>query len=204
VFVFRNIGDYHPCRSQWPRGLRLRSSASRLLRLWFRIPPGAWMFVRCDCCVLSGRGLCGELITHPDDSYRLWCVDVCDLETSWIRRPWPTGGSGDKTNKQTNHPWVVFMSFGVVISCYVSVVGQCTLNIRRSMFVVCGVRYRCLQAKLYMCCLRMCFSYQIWITPAAMSRLKSVYRAYRIFATVPSGTFSSSHLLGVSKMEIWK
>ena len=33
------------CRSQWPLGLRRRSSAARLLRLWVRIPPGAWMFV---------------------------------------------------------------------------------------------------------------------------------------------------------------
>jgi len=32
--------------------------------------------------VLSGRGLCDELITRPEDSYRLWCVVVCDLETS--------------------------------------------------------------------------------------------------------------------------
>ena len=32
-------------RSQWPRGLRRRSTAARLLGLWFRIPPGAWMFV---------------------------------------------------------------------------------------------------------------------------------------------------------------
>jgi hypothetical protein len=38
--------------------------------------------------------LCGELITHPEESYRLWCVVVCDLETSWIWRPWPTGGGG--------------------------------------------------------------------------------------------------------------
>jgi hypothetical protein len=30
--------------------------------------------------VLSGRGLCDELITHPEESYRLWCVIVCDLE----------------------------------------------------------------------------------------------------------------------------
>jgi len=29
--------------------------------------------------VLSGRGLCDELITRPEESYRLWCV-VCDLE----------------------------------------------------------------------------------------------------------------------------
>jgi hypothetical protein len=30
--------------------------------------------------VLSGRGLCDELITRPEESYRLWCVVVCDLE----------------------------------------------------------------------------------------------------------------------------
>ena len=33
------------CLSQWPRDLKRRSSAPRLLRLWVRIPPGAWMFV---------------------------------------------------------------------------------------------------------------------------------------------------------------
>ena len=30
--------------------------------------------------VLSCRGLCDELITRPEESYRLWCVVVCDLE----------------------------------------------------------------------------------------------------------------------------
>jgi hypothetical protein len=25
-------------------------------------------------CVLSGRVLCDELITHPEESYRVWCV----------------------------------------------------------------------------------------------------------------------------------
>ena len=54
-------------RSQWPRGLRRRSAAARLLRLWVRIPSGAWMFVCCECCVLSGRGLCDELITRSED-----------------------------------------------------------------------------------------------------------------------------------------
>ena len=38
------------------------------------------MFVCCECFVLSGKGLCYELITHPEESYRLWCVVVCDLE----------------------------------------------------------------------------------------------------------------------------
>jgi hypothetical protein len=71
------------CRSHWTCGLRRRSAAARLLRLWVRIPPGAWMSVCCDCCVLSGRGLCYELITHPEEPYRLWCVVLCDLETSW-------------------------------------------------------------------------------------------------------------------------
>jgi hypothetical protein len=39
-----------------------------------KIPPGAWMSVSCECCVLSGRGLCVELIPRPVESYRLWCV----------------------------------------------------------------------------------------------------------------------------------
>jgi len=70
------------CRSQWPRGLRRRSTAASLLILWVRITPGVWMSVCCECFVLSGRGLCEELITRPEESYRLWCVFVCDLETS--------------------------------------------------------------------------------------------------------------------------
>jgi hypothetical protein len=49
------------------------------------------MFVSCECCVLSGRYLCDGLITPLEDSYRRWCVFVCDLETSGMRRPWPTG-----------------------------------------------------------------------------------------------------------------
>jgi len=47
------------------------------------------MGVCCECCVLSGRSLCDELITRPEESYRLWCVVVCGLETSRMRRPWP-------------------------------------------------------------------------------------------------------------------
>jgi len=41
---------------------------------------------------LSGRGLCDELITRPEESYRLRCVVVCDLESSRMRRPWPALG----------------------------------------------------------------------------------------------------------------
>jgi hypothetical protein len=80
------------CRSQWLHVLRCGFAAARLLGLWVRIPPGAWMFACCECCLLSGRGLCDEPITRRGESYRLWCVVVCDLETSCMRRPWPTGG----------------------------------------------------------------------------------------------------------------
>jgi len=37
---------------------------------------------------LSGGGLCDELITRPEESYRLCCVVVCDLETSRIGAPY--------------------------------------------------------------------------------------------------------------------
>ena len=56
--------------------------------LMFRIPPGAWIFVCCECRVLSGRGLCDELITRPEESYRLCCVVVCDLETLRMGAPY--------------------------------------------------------------------------------------------------------------------
>ena len=38
--------------------------------------------------MLSGRGLCDELMTRPEESYRLCCVVVCDLETSRMGAPY--------------------------------------------------------------------------------------------------------------------
>jgi len=40
------------------------------------------------CRLLSGRGLCDELITRPEESYRLCCIVVCDLETSRMGAPY--------------------------------------------------------------------------------------------------------------------
>jgi hypothetical protein len=40
-----------------------------------KIPPGAWMSVSRECCVLSG--LCDGLVPRPEESYRLWCVSKC-------------------------------------------------------------------------------------------------------------------------------
>jgi len=87
-------------QSQCPRGLRRSSTAARLLRLWVRILPGAWMFICCECCMFSGRDLCDELITRPEESYLLWCVVVCDLETSRMRRPWPALGRSATKKKE--------------------------------------------------------------------------------------------------------
>ena len=41
----------------------------------------------CECCVLSGRGLCDGLITRPEEYYR-----VC-REASMTRRRWSSRGS---------------------------------------------------------------------------------------------------------------
>ena len=38
--------------------------------------------------MLSGRGLRDELITLPEESYRLCCVVVCDVETSRMGAPY--------------------------------------------------------------------------------------------------------------------
>ena len=78
------LGD-HPVyqrssRLRLARTVRRGSAAGRLLGLRVRIQPGAWMSVSCICCVLSGRGLCDGPITRPEESYRLCCVTVCDLE----------------------------------------------------------------------------------------------------------------------------
>jgi len=54
--------------------------------------PTGGMDVCCECCVLSGRGLCDGLITRPGESYRLWRVVVCDQETSKTRSLKPATG----------------------------------------------------------------------------------------------------------------
>jgi hypothetical protein len=58
------------------------------------------MFV-CFVCVLSGKGLCDELITCSEESYWLWRVVVCDKETSWYKEAIACAGqqSQRKTDK---------------------------------------------------------------------------------------------------------
>ena len=76
------------------------------------------MFVCCECCVLSGRGLCDGLITRPEESYRLWRVVVCDQVTSKTRRLKPgcentttMGCNARKTNKHEITSFVFAIQF---------------------------------------------------------------------------------------------
>jgi hypothetical protein len=54
------------------------------------------------CCVLSGRGLCDELITRPEETYRLWRVVVRDQETTCYEEAIARAGLQSQRNKQTN------------------------------------------------------------------------------------------------------
>jgi len=71
ALLYKQLG-----RSQSPRGRRRNSATARLLGLRVRIPPGAWMSVSHQCCVLSG--LCEGPITHPEESTECECVIGCD------------------------------------------------------------------------------------------------------------------------------
>ena len=62
--------------------------AERLLGLRVRIPPGACLSLL--SALLSGRGLCDGPIPRPEESYRQWCVIVCDIESlnpQWVVTP---------------------------------------------------------------------------------------------------------------------
>jgi hypothetical protein len=62
----------------WPIPVAARSQAwvcgRSLAGILGSNPVGGWMPVSCECCVLSGRGLCVGLTTRPEESCRLWYV----------------------------------------------------------------------------------------------------------------------------------
>jgi hypothetical protein len=74
-------------------GLRRGSAAARLLEYLVKPPPGAWMSFSCECLVSAGRGLSVGLITRPEVSYKLWCVQ-------WVwSRIHVTGGHDKKSGR---------------------------------------------------------------------------------------------------------
>jgi hypothetical protein len=80
------------CRSQWPCGLRRGSTAARLLGLWVRIPPRAWISLSCECCVMSGRGLCDELVPRRGVLPSVVCLMCVIVKSRTMKRPRPPKG----------------------------------------------------------------------------------------------------------------
>ena len=89
------------CRSQRPRSLRRRSTAACLLRLWVGISRAAWMFVvSVVCCQVEVSATSWSLVQRsPTDCG----ASLCDIETLWMRRPWPTGNCRAKNKQKKIH-----------------------------------------------------------------------------------------------------
>ena len=89
------------CRCQWPRDLRRRSMVACLLRSWVRIPPGAWMFVCCECCVLSE-------VSAMDWSLVQRSPTNCGTSLYVIKKSHKRGGySPTRGLQNTNPQWVL-------------------------------------------------------------------------------------------------
>ena len=89
--------------------------------------------------MLSGRGLCDGLITRPEESYRLWRVVVCDLETSKEEAKIPLKGCeykptmGCDAEREKNSP----VSSTYVIMFFCSPNTFCTVPINPEMDFLC-------------------------------------------------------------------
>jgi len=102
-------------------------------------PTGAWIFVCCECRVLSGRGLCDELIARPEESYRLWCVVVCDLETSRISAPYIYDISSLRVNGDEHVDSVIIMNYFVRVFRYIlGVILKLLVNLKQDIFIYSG------------------------------------------------------------------
>jgi len=75
------------------------------------------MDVCCECCVLSGRGLCDGLITRPEESYRLWRVVVV-----WSRNLENEEAKARKWAVKDTIQWVVTPGKQTTTSIYMPVI----------------------------------------------------------------------------------
>jgi hypothetical protein len=116
TYIYLSIYLYRPifihCRSRWPRGLRRGSAAACLLGLRVRIPPGQWLYISCDCCVLefsaTGRSLVRRSPTECGAS-------ECDRDASTMRRPWHTRCSCTMKKKNSLiHPFLYLVVYAYI------------------------------------------------------------------------------------------
>jgi len=90
-------------RPQWPRDLRRRSAAARLLGLWFSNPAGGngcLSVVSVVCCQVEISATGWSLVQRSSTEFG---VSACDHESSTMRRPWPTGAV--RYGKKTITSW---------------------------------------------------------------------------------------------------
>ena len=89
----RNV-KYDNCEENRTIPLAVRSKrrvcCRSLARVAGLIPPEAVITVCCELCVLSDRRLCDELVQRIPTECG---VSESDLETSKMRRPWPTSAA---------------------------------------------------------------------------------------------------------------
>jgi len=76
------------------------------------------MFVCCECCVLSGRGLCDELITRPEEFYRQWCVVVCDLEN--LKNEEAMTRVGSQRHSEKKKPLITFKPQNLLLLLFIT------------------------------------------------------------------------------------
>jgi hypothetical protein len=85
--------------------------------------------------------------TRPEESYRLWCVVMCDLETSWMRSLWPNGGCWAKNKKKLIYSEEVCIeSKAFVAELHITITTVEWIFIRNTPVRVTQTVQRCLQA----------------------------------------------------------
>ena len=130
------------------------------------------MFVCCECCVLSGRGLCDGLITRPEESYRMWRVVMCDQETSKTRRLkpatvlWKYNHSNARKTNNNKHPcvteWVsprlyIYIYIYVCVCVCVCVCVWIRMRVCVCVCVCSSIIYMCVCGYVYGCvCVCVC------------------------------------------------
>jgi len=98
----RSIG-----RSFWPRRLRCRSAAARLLELRVRMPMGAWMTVACElvCCQLLDSAAGRSLVQRSPTDWVCVLLSVIRRNNSPLYLQWE--GTIGQTEKERRilHTW---------------------------------------------------------------------------------------------------
>jgi len=96
-----------------------------LVGLWAQIPSEEWISLFCECCMLSGRGLCVGLITRPEESYQVYYVSFrsCSLDYEGVLAHWELLRNGGNN---------IIINYSIIIVSYATK-QQCTYNVTVSL-----------------------------------------------------------------------